>query len=82
MRRFAAQLADAVALAEAWADGIFCPFGEGAVDFEAVLALPELAGFDGWTVLEQDRVAVRAEDVPAVRAVEARNLAVIRAAAP
>ncbi len=71
-----------VSLAEAWADGIFCPFGEGAVDFEAVLALPELAGFDGWTVLEQDRVAVRAEDVPAVRAVEERNLAVVRAAAP
>jgi inosose dehydratase len=71
-----------VPLAQAWAEGIFCPFGAGMVDFEAVLALPEIAGFDGWTVLEQDRVAVRAEDVAAVRAVEKQNLAFVRAAAP
>jgi len=68
----------AVPLAQAWADGIFCPFGEGFVDFAAVLALPALAGYDGWTVLEQDRVVVRPEDVPAVRAVEGRNLAFVR----
>ena len=67
-----------VTLAQAWADGIFCPFGEGAVDFAAVLELPALAGYDCWTVLEQDRVAVRPEDVPAVRAVEERNLAFVR----
>lgn len=71
-----------LSLGQAWADGIFCPFGEGAVDFSAVLALPELAGFDGWTVLEQDRVVVRVEDVPAVRAVEERNLAFVRNASP
>jgi inosose dehydratase len=70
-----------VALGQAWADGIFCPFGTGIVDFEAVLALPDIAGFDGWTVLEQDRVGVRAEDVSAVRAVEEQNLAFVRAAA-
>ncbi|MGH2971151.1 MAG: sugar phosphate isomerase/epimerase family protein [Gaiellaceae bacterium] len=67
-----------VPLHQAWADGIFCPFGDGAVDFAAVLALPGLAGYAGWTVLEQDRVAVRPEDVPAVRAVEERNLAFVR----
>jgi len=67
-----------VSLGQAWVDGIFCPFGEGCVDFEAVLALPALAGYDGWAVLEQDRVAVRAEDVPAVCAVEERNLAFVR----
>jgi len=71
-----------VQLAQAWADGIFCPFGEGCVDFAAVLALPALAGYDGWTVLEQDRVAVRPEDVPAVRAVEERNLAFVRSLVP
>jgi inosose dehydratase len=67
-----------VRLAQAWVDGIFCPFGEGCVDFSAVLGLPALAGYDGWVVLEQDRVAVRPEDVPAVRAVEERNLAFVR----
>jgi inosose dehydratase len=56
----------------AWAEGLFCPFGEGGVDLEAVLA--ELASFDGWMVLEQDRIAVRGGDLPTVRAVEQRNL--------
>ena len=64
-----------VTLVDAWADGIFCPFGEGIVDLPAVLAL--FANFDGWVVLEQDRVAVRVEDLDAVRAVEARNLAML-----
>jgi len=59
---------------------LFCPFGEGVVDFPAVLALPELAGFTGWMVLEQDRVAVGADDLERVRAVEERNLAVVREA--
>jgi len=63
-------------LDRAWEEGIFCPFGDGAVDFDAVLA--ELDGYDGWTVLEQDRVAVRVDDLPAVRAVEASNLELVR----
>ena len=54
------------------ATGAFCPFGEGAVDFAGVLAA--LDGYDGWTVLEQDRIAVRVDDLPAVRDVEAANL--------
>jgi inosose dehydratase len=60
---------------EAWDAGLFCPFGEGAVDFAAVLA--ELDGFDGWAVVEQDRVAVRLDDIDAVRGVEAANLRVL-----
>jgi inosose dehydratase len=58
------------------ATGSFCAFGDGAVDFDAVLA--ELDGYDGWTVLEQDRIAVRVDDLPAVRAVEAANLEFLR----
>ncbi|MDX6411255.1 MAG: inosose dehydratase [Gaiellaceae bacterium] len=64
-----------VSVEEAWEEGMFCPFGEGVVDFAAVLA--ELPDFDGWAVVEQDRVAVRVEDLDAVRDVEARNLAVL-----
>jgi inosose dehydratase len=67
-------------LEQAWNGGLFCPFGEGVVDFRSVLALPELAGFDGWMVLEQDRVAVGVDDLDRVRAVEERNLAVVREA--
>lgn len=67
-------------LEQAWDAGLFCPFGEGEVDFAAVLSAPELDGFAGWTVLEQDRVAVRLEDLPGVRDVEARNLELVRGA--
>lgn len=60
---------------QAWESGLFCEFGTGAVDFAAVLgALP---GYDGWAVVEQDRVAVQVDDLPAVRAVEERNLAAL-----
>lgn len=65
---------------DAWDAGIFCPFGEGEVDFAAVLATPELESFVGWTVFEQDRVAVQLDDLEDVRAVEEANLAVVRAA--
>ena len=61
---------------EAWEQGLFCEFGTGAVDFAAVLG--ELDGFAGWAVVEQDRVAVRVDDLPEVRAVEERNLAALR----
>jgi inosose dehydratase len=63
---------------QAWEQGLFCGLGEGTVDFGAVLA--ELAGLDGWTVIEQDRVAVRIGDIEAVRAVELRNIELVRRA--
>jgi inosose dehydratase len=65
-----------LSVAEAWEQGLFCAFGDGAVDFGAVLA--ELEGFEGWTVIEQDRVAVRVDGLDSVRDVEARNLALVR----
>jgi inosose dehydratase len=61
---------------QAWEQGLFCEFGLGAVDFPGVLA--ELDGYDGWAVVEQDRVAVRLEDLPALREAELRNLAALR----
>ncbi len=65
---------------QAWEQGLFCPFGEGSVDFAAVLSAPELADLDGWAVIEQDRVAVLQDDLAAVRAVEERNLSVVHQA--
>jgi inosose dehydratase len=69
-------------LEAAWERGLFCPFGAGEVDFAAVLASPELEGFSGWSVLEQDRVAVLLGDLDEVRAVEEANLAVVGSSAP
>lgn len=65
---------------EAWDTGLFCPFGEGSVDFAGVLAAVQ--GFDGWAVVEQDRVAVQLDDLGSIRDVELRNLAVLEEAAP
>jgi inosose dehydratase len=67
--------AQELSVEEAWEHGLFCPFGEGAVDFAAVLA--ELEDYDGWAVVEQDRVAVRVDDLSTVRDVEVRNLEVL-----
>jgi inosose dehydratase len=61
----------------AWAEGLFCPFGEGEVDLRGLL--DELGEYSGWLVLEQDRIAVTVADLPAVRAVEQRNLDFVRA---
>ncbi len=68
-----------LALEQAWSDGIFCPLGAGTVDLKAVLDLPELQGFAGWIVLEQDRVAVRPDELSTVRAVEQANLRYVQA---
>jgi inosose dehydratase len=65
-----------VGLEQAWADGLFCPFGTGEVDLDGVVA--GVRDFAGWAVLEQDRVAVRREDLPSVSAVERENLAYVR----
>jgi inosose dehydratase len=70
----------AISVEQAWDGGLFCPMGQGIVDIRGVLALPELQGFDGWIVLEQDRVAVRASDLEAVREVEAANLRYVQQA--
>lgn len=69
--------AGAADVERAWEEGLFCPFGEGEVDLDGLLASPQLAAFAGWTVLEQDRIAVRAADLPEVQAVERRNLAFV-----
>ena len=54
-------------LEQAWARRHLLPVRRGRGRLRCGPALPELAGFDGWTVLEQDRVAVRVER-PAGRA--------------
>jgi inosose dehydratase len=39
---------------EAVAAGVFCPLGEGEVDFPAVVQAMQARGYDGWAIVEQD----------------------------
>ena len=72
--------AGAIEMMAAWEAGLFCPLGAGIVDVEGFLAATTADGFDGWLVLEQDRVAVRDGDLDGVAAVEERNLEAVRRA--
>jgi inosose dehydratase len=65
---------------EAWPQGIFCEFGEGVVPLREFLAVPEVRSFGGYAVIEQDRVAVTVDDMPAVRAADERNHRYVEAA--
>jgi inosose dehydratase len=40
----------------AWRRGLFCGLGEGDVDLEGFCAALAARGYDGWVVVEQDRV--------------------------
>jgi inosose dehydratase len=41
---------------EAVAHGVFCPLGQGVVDFGALRVVLERHSFDGWGTVEQDRL--------------------------
>ena len=45
-----------VAMGEAWARGVFCPLGDGVVDFPRVIESLRGAGYSGWLIVEQDVV--------------------------
>ena len=40
----------------AWRRGLFCALGQGDVDLAAFTRALEARGYDGWVVVEQDRV--------------------------
>jgi inosose dehydratase len=41
---------------EAWRRGVFCPLGEGVVDFPRVVDALRARGYAGWLIVEQDVV--------------------------
>jgi inosose dehydratase len=47
-------LEDAIDFDTAMREGVFCPLGEGVVDFRALDAALVDAGYDGWATVEQD----------------------------
>jgi inosose dehydratase len=46
----------ALSFDEAVAAGVFCPLGEGVVDFPALRDALDEHGFEGWAAVEQDRL--------------------------
>jgi inosose dehydratase len=48
--------ADRVGMLAAWQRGVFCALGAGDVDLDGFCAELSTGGFDGWVVIEQDRV--------------------------
>jgi inosose dehydratase len=45
-----------IEMAEAWKRGVFCPLGEGVVDFPRVVEALRERAYDGWLIVEQDVV--------------------------
>jgi inosose dehydratase len=45
-----------VPMDEAWRRGVFCPLGEGVVDFPRVVEALRGLGYGGWVIVEQDVV--------------------------
>jgi inosose dehydratase len=57
------------------AAGVFCPLGEGEVDFPGVIAEMEKLGYDGWAVVEQD---ILTDDLDAPKRYSAANRAYLK----
>jgi inosose dehydratase len=57
----------------AWRRGLFCALGEGDVDLDAFFAELDARGYEGWVVVEQDRVLEDARAFESARAEQDRN---------
>jgi inosose dehydratase len=45
-----------LAMSQAWAEGVFCPLGDGLVPFPSVIEALRARGYAGWLIVEQDVV--------------------------
>jgi inosose dehydratase len=57
----------------AWRRGLFCALGDGDVDLDGFCAALAAAGYDGWVVVEQDRVLEDGAAFADASAEQARN---------
>ena len=63
----------------AWQRGLFCALGDGDVDLDGFCAALDARGYDGWVVVEQDRVLADADGAfAAAVADQERNRAWLR----
>jgi inosose dehydratase len=66
-------LADRADMAEAWRRGVFCELGAGNVDLTAFFGALRESGYEGWLVVEQDRIPAPGEAADEAAAAQARN---------
>ena len=72
--RLHAALAGSLSFDQAVAERVFCPLGEGVVDFAGLRAALEETGFDGWAAVEQDRLPTDSGTPAAHAAASLRHL--------
>ena len=72
-------VADRAGALEAWRRGIFCELGAGDVDLVAFFDALEDVRYDGWVVVEQDRIPRADEELDEAAAAQARNRRWVRA---
>jgi inosose dehydratase len=66
-------LADRLDMEEAWRRGVFCELGAGDVDLPAFLGELDAVDYEGWLVVEQDRIPRPDEDAEEAAEAQARN---------
>ena len=69
---------DRVGMLEAWQRGIFCALGDGDVELEGFCTALGASGYDGWVVIEQDRVLASEAELPDAVGEQAANREWIR----
>ena len=57
----------------AWRRGLFCALGQGDVDLDGFCAALQARGYDGWVVVEQDRVLENGDAFADASAEQVRN---------
>jgi inosose dehydratase len=75
LRSVVAERADMI---EAWRRGIFCELGVGDVPLSDFFAALRDSGYEGWVVVEQDRIPRPDEELRAAAEAQARNRAWLR----
>ena len=64
---------DRADMIEAWRRGIFCALGEGDVDLSRFFTALREVGYDGWVVVEQDRIPRPDEELAESASAQVRN---------
>ena len=68
-----AVIADRVGMEEAWRRGVFCEVGAGDLDLDTFVAELAASGYEGWLVVEQDRIPRTDEDPADAAEAQRRN---------